>query len=143
MARPKLELNKKEIENYATLGASNREIAKMLGVDQGTIRKRFSAVLAKARGTRRLKLRSMQWKAAETGNVAMLIFLGKNELGQSDRQAHEHTGKAGGPIETLTKHAIDYDQLRKDLEAFAGSGTAGGRVSANGNGKPVHSDHAN
>lgn len=84
MPRQKLNFNEKEIANYARLGCSNREIADMLGCDEGTIRKRFSALLAKARGWRKAKLRELQWKAAEAGNPTMLIWLGKNDLGQSD-----------------------------------------------------------
>ena len=32
-----------------------------------------------------MRLRQLQWKSAEKGNVSMLIFLGKNILGQQDR----------------------------------------------------------
>lgn len=32
-----------------------------------------------------MRLRQLQWKACESGNVTMLIFLGKNMLGQQDR----------------------------------------------------------
>jgi hypothetical protein len=39
------------------------------------------------------KLRQLQWKAAEAGNVTMLIFLGKNYLGQSDKQDVAHSGE--------------------------------------------------
>lgn len=85
MARPKLEINEREVENYAKLGASNVEIAGMVGCDEGTIRGRFSEILIKARSTRKIKLREMQWKLAEKGNLGMLIWLGKNELGQADK----------------------------------------------------------
>ena len=44
-------------------------------------------------------LRRMQWKSAETGNVSMQIWLGKQYLGQSDKQQTELTGKDGGAIE--------------------------------------------
>lgn len=75
----------------------------------------------------------------------LLIFLLKGARPERyrDNARVEHTGRGGGPIETKTTHAIDYDQLRKDLEAFAGRGTADRRISANGNGKPVHPDNAN
>ena len=33
----------------------------------------------------KIKLRKLQWKSAEKGNVTMQIFLGKNILGQQDR----------------------------------------------------------
>ncbi len=33
----------------------------------------------------KIKLRKLQWKSADKGNVTMQIFLGKNILGQKDR----------------------------------------------------------
>ena len=33
----------------------------------------------------------MQWKAAESGNVSMLIWLGKQMLGQSEKQEIQTT----------------------------------------------------
>ena len=32
-----------------------------------------------------MRLRQLQWKSAEQGNVTMQIFLGKNILGQQDK----------------------------------------------------------
>lgn len=40
-------------------------------------------------------LRRMQWKAAESGNVTMQIWLGKQYLGQSDKQENNITGELG------------------------------------------------
>lgn len=50
----------------------------------------------------------MQDKAAQRGSVPMLIWLGKNELGQSDHQTHEHAGAVaftldlGGTLREVT-----------------------------------------
>jgi hypothetical protein len=80
------------------------------------------------------------------------------EIRETERQAaqelsqwtekHEHMGKGGGPIDTRTTHVIDYDQIRRDLEAIArggsnGNGSAHRRIAPDGNGKPVHSSDAN
>jgi len=40
--------------------------------------------LTKGRSIKKLRLRQIQWQIAEKGNAAMAIWLGKNELGQSD-----------------------------------------------------------
>ncbi len=92
MGRPQLKIDAKQILNYASLGASNRDIADLLGCDEGTIRKRFSAELTKGRANRKNELRQMQWDAAKSGNVTMLIWLGKNDLGQKDQQDVVHEG---------------------------------------------------
>jgi hypothetical protein len=108
MGRPRLKLNVQEIINYARLGASNREIADMVGCDESTIRDRFPAELTKARSQRKTKLRQLQWKAAEAGNTSMLIWLGKNELGQSDTQ-NIHLAGTGeeGAIKLQVQHAMN------------------------------------
>jgi len=85
MARPKLEIDPIQVERLAQLHCTNVEIAAFFGCDEGTIRKRFSEELAKGRGTGKISLRRSQWKAAENGNVTMLIWLGKQILGQKDR----------------------------------------------------------
>ena len=36
------------------------------------------------------ELENRQWEVAMDGNVQMLIWLGKQELGQSDKQEIEH-----------------------------------------------------
>lgn len=86
MARPKLDIDERVVESLARVGATNCEIAAHFMCDEGTIRKRFSELLEKSRADRRIKLREMQWRLAEKGNLGMLIWLGKQELGQSEKQ---------------------------------------------------------
>ncbi len=85
MARPKLEIDPKTVEGFAKLGATNCEIADHFGCDEGTIRKRFSEILYKGRADRKIRLRQLQWNLAEKGNLGMLVWLGKQELGQSEK----------------------------------------------------------
>lgn len=33
----------------------------------------------------KLRLRQLQWRAADNGNITMLIWLGKQELGQTEK----------------------------------------------------------
>jgi hypothetical protein len=90
VGRPKLNIDPQLIENYARHGATNAEIAAMVGCSEATVRVRFCALLAKGRGERRHKLRERQYELALAGNATMLIWLGKNELKQSDN------GSGGG-----------------------------------------------
>jgi hypothetical protein len=85
MARPKLVIDEKVVETLAKVGATNCEIADHFACDEGTIRNRFSEILTKARATRKIRLRQMQWGLAEKGNLGMLIWLGKQELGQAEK----------------------------------------------------------
>lgn len=85
MARPKLDIDPKLVEAFAKLGATNREIADYFQCDETTIAKRFSSILTKARANRKIRLRELQWKLAEKGNLGMLIWLGKQELDQKEK----------------------------------------------------------
>ena len=99
MGRPLKDIDPVQVRKLAMLGCSNREIAKLVGCDEGTIRNRFSAEveLGEARGKMRIRYR--QFKRAMDGSDTMLIHLGKNRLGQSDKYDHTSDGKPlpGGP----------------------------------------------
>tara|TARA_Y100001973_G_C5177450_1_gene322869 strand:+ start:1326 stop:1625 length:300 start_codon:yes stop_codon:yes gene_type:complete len=84
MARPKKHnIDTKQLQNLARLGCTNTEIADFFGCSENTIR-RYGEYLTKGRAECKMRLRQMQWKSAENGNVTMQIFLGKQVLGQSD-----------------------------------------------------------
>ena len=84
------------------------EICGVLGMCEDTLNKRieeqnipgirnFSELYKRHAGAGRTSLRRAQWKAAHDGNPTMLIWLGKQMLGQRDKQ--EITGADGGPIQ--------------------------------------------
>ena len=84
MARPKKHnIDTKQLQNLARLGCTNTEISDFFGCSENTIR-RYGEYLTKGRAECKMRLRQMQWKSAENGNVTMQIFLGKQVLGQSD-----------------------------------------------------------
>ena len=85
MARPKKHnIDTKQLQNLARLGCTNTEIGDFFGCSENTIR-RYGEYLTKGRAEQKMRLRQLQWKSAEKGNVTMQIFLGKNLLGQQDR----------------------------------------------------------
>ena len=86
MARPKkYNIDTDEVFKLASYGCSNVEIADFYGCDESLIRKSYSEYIRKGKASGKTRLRQLQWDSAEKGNVAMLIFLGKNILGQQDR----------------------------------------------------------
>lgn len=85
MARPLKDIDPIEVEKLAGIGATVEEIADFFMCDRNTIYNRFSAQLDKGRADLKLSLRQMQLKAARNGNVVMMIWLGKQMLGQIDR----------------------------------------------------------
>ena len=86
MARPKkYKIDTKEVVKLASYGCTNIEIGDFFGCSPDLIEKSYSEFLTKGRADAKIRLRQLQWKSAEKGNVSMLIFLGKNILGQQDR----------------------------------------------------------
>ena len=85
MARPtKYNIKGEEVQKLSKFGMTNVEIADFFGCDESVIRKSYSEYLTKGRAEMKLRLRQLQWKSAEKGNAVMLIWLGKQILGQSD-----------------------------------------------------------
>tara|TARA_Y100001963_G_C6744960_1_gene431077 strand:+ start:753 stop:1067 length:315 start_codon:yes stop_codon:yes gene_type:complete len=100
MARPKkYDIDTKEVEKLASYGCTNIEIASFFGCDESLIRKSYSEFITKGQEKGKTKLRKLQWKQAEKGNVPMLIWLGKQVLGQSDKQEIDHNVRPIDEIE--------------------------------------------
>ena len=92
MARPtKYNIKGEEVQKLSKFGMTNVEIADFFGCDESLIRKSYSEYLTKGRAEMKLRLRQLQWKSAEKGNAVMLIWLGKQILGQSDIPVGEDT----------------------------------------------------
>tara|TARA_Y100001963_G_scaffold84253_1_gene116820 strand:- start:1051 stop:1362 length:312 start_codon:yes stop_codon:yes gene_type:complete len=85
MARPKkYNIDTKKVEQLASFGCTNIEIASFFGCTESLIRKSYSEFITKGREKGKIRLRQLQWNTAEKGNVQMLIWLGKQVLGQTD-----------------------------------------------------------
>jgi len=85
MARPKKHnLDKDKVEQLASFGCTNSEISSFFGCSDTTLTRNYGENLTKGRDKGKIRLRQLQWKSAEKGNVTMLIWLGKQVLGQSE-----------------------------------------------------------
>lgn len=86
--RPKIKLDYNLIEKLAYIQCTQEEIAKILGVSVDTLQRddEFCGIYKKGIESGKSSLRRLQWKAAETGNSTMLVWLGKQYLGQRDKQ---------------------------------------------------------
>lgn len=91
--RPKKEIDENLFENLCAIFCTQEEIAGIFNCSIDTINnwckrtygETFSETFKKKSAKGKTSLRRWQFKAAENGNVSMMIFLGKNYLGQSDR----------------------------------------------------------
>ena len=99
VGRPKAEFDLSEVEKLASYHCEDQEIAAFLGVSAKTIQRRkqddpaFLSAIEKGRDKGKLSLRRWQFDAAKKGNITMLIWLGKQYLGQSDKADWTKDGK--------------------------------------------------
>lgn len=127
---PKLTVNEATIKIVKGLGniqATTRECAAVLGVTEPTwinFKKKHPAVEDAYRdgaGEGLASLRRRQFKAAQDGNATMLIWLGKQYLGQADKQEIAQTVEVTTTDARSTlEHLID-----RQLAARADQGGAG------------------
>lgn len=107
-----LEIDSNKVELLASFGCSTVEIARFFGCDESTIRKKYKSELQAGKEQMKIKLRQLQWKHAALGNTALLIFLGKQYLGQSEKQEVDFSGN----LETILKECGYVDNPIKDAE---------------------------
>jgi hypothetical protein len=102
--RPEIELDLAQIERLAQIHCTDEEIAAVVGCSVDTLARRkvndpdFMAMLQRGKGRGRMALRRLQWQRANGGSDTMLIWLGKQLLGQRDKSDQMHMGEDGGPI---------------------------------------------
>lgn len=82
--RKKLPLDGDQVFKLAKLGCTVKEIADILNCSDATINNRFQTELIEGRANLKMSLRDMQLKMAKKGSAVLLIWLGKQMLGQSD-----------------------------------------------------------
>ena len=94
MGRPTKQIDFKLLEELCKIQCTAEEIASVLGVSVDTIDRRlkeqeyqgFADYYKKFSDQGKKSLRRKQMEVALGGNVSMLIWLGKQLLGQSDKQ---------------------------------------------------------
>lgn len=104
MGRPPTKIDLAEVEKLARLQCTCDEFAGWFGVSKRTWikhakRKEVREAIERGRERGKCSLRRAQLQTALKGNPALLIWLGKQMLGQADRVGHELTGVEGKPIE--------------------------------------------
>jgi len=100
--RVKINIDWKLLDGFCQMQCTLWEIACYFNCSEDTIERRvkeqygvtFAEYFGKKRVAGLMSLRRIQFKMAEK-SPAMAIFLGKNYLGQADKQEIEHSGNIG------------------------------------------------
>lgn len=86
--RPKATFTNKEVEQLKTLArchCPDNEIAAYLGIGETTLKRHFGPLLKEQRDVGKANIRALQYSLAMKGDKALLIWLGKQILGQWER----------------------------------------------------------
>lgn len=92
--RPSIDIDKEAFEKLCALQCTEEEIASWFKCSEETIRRfckktykaTFCEVYKRLSANGKISLRRTQFRIAEGGNATMAIWLGKQILGQRDRQ---------------------------------------------------------
>lgn len=82
-----------EVYHLASLGCSATEMADWFGVSQSTLKYNFGEYIKKGKEHIKNKLRDAQIKTALSGNATMLIWLGKQLLGQQENPVNNEANE--------------------------------------------------
>ena len=108
--KKKIELTEEQkIEKFASYGLTNKEIAEALGYSENTLQRNFDIFLTKGRANLKMKLKRKQVAVALQGNVVMLIWLGKQYLGQAEKT------EESGDYEITIKRKIIGEEVSAEL----------------------------
>ena len=124
--RPRIEMTEEmygKIQGISTMQCPDEEVAAFLGMSYSTFKRRKAEdprlveAIDMGRDLGRQSLRAAQWSKAIDGNPTMMIWLGKQYLGQSDKA---DLSSGGRPFEFTI--AINGEDERHSHEDFEESG---------------------
>ena len=82
-----------EVELMASIGCTDREIAEYFGINDDTLRYNLKDFLINGRQQLKNSLRRAQLRVALDGNATLLIWLGKQILGQAENPINTDDNK--------------------------------------------------
>ena len=138
MARPKKQISEKQVTALARIGCTVAEIASIVDCKKRILELRFLPAIETGRVALSQSLKRKQVTMALKGDRTMLIWLGKQYLGQ--REKHEVSGPDGEPLgvtQVAVQVKIDgdwYNNANRLAPAATPAPIAGLIIDAKGNG---------
>jgi len=95
--RPKIEIDYDQVKRLCQIFCTQEEICNFFGISVDTIERRFQERYGKTFQEKykqfsvdgKISLRRKQFKRCEEGSDTMLVWMGKNHLGQKDKNEQE------------------------------------------------------
>lgn len=106
VGRNKAVIPPQEVYQLAAIGCKDIEIAEWFGISEQSVRYNFKEQLVTGREAIKQSLRRAQLRLALSGNATMLIWLGKNILGQTEQGLN---GQGTEPLPWIEADVTDVD----------------------------------
>lgn len=85
VGHPKYDIDERVVRAMSLVGGTYPEMAAFFGCSEEVLKKRYAHIIRESRASRTMRIRQAQYiTAVEEHNPTMLIWLGKQELGQFD-----------------------------------------------------------
>lgn len=141
MPRPRKEIDWEAAAKLASIHCTVADMAEFMKISVDTLERackrqhkmRIAEWCDQKRGAGRAALRNMQFAAAKKGNPAMLIWLGKQWLGQHDRKEVEISGNPDKPALSLGQAKaleLTHEQRLAEIERLRALRLANGATNA-------------
>jgi len=105
--RPKKVIDEKQVEALAGINCSYEEMAAVLDCNEATLSRNFAQAIKKGRALHKMSLKRKQHEQAMAGNVTMLIWLGKQHLGQTDKMEQKVENSGTQVVKVLNGVSMD------------------------------------
>lgn len=116
IGRNKVVVDPDEVYKLATYHCSIKDISNFFGVPRDTIQYNFGDLIIKGYETTKQSLRMKQIEVAMSGNPTMLIWLGKQMLGQADTPESNNDEDGNGEISVTVKRPQKPDHIQIDIK---------------------------
>lgn len=115
VGRPKTKIDKDMFEKLCAMHCTLVEVAEFFDCSEDTIERwckekygeDFADILKKKSAKGNISLRRSQFQSAESGNVTMQIWLGKQWLGQTDKQEVAVSVEDDETVKEMEKYFAD------------------------------------
>ena len=109
------------VQLHATVGTTQEDIARIIGIDAKTLRKHYRDELDLSRAKANATIGGALFNKAKGGDTAAMIFWMKTQAGWKETHRLEGSGENG---EHLVQNTVA-DDLRTALDAIAGKIASG------------------
>lgn len=103
MAKPRREVDREQVKALASIACTVEEIAVIMRIGKRTLERNYKDEIEMGRANFKASLRREQWNAAKKGSAALLIWLGKQHLGQTEKIDQSINAEVTGDTRVIFK----------------------------------------